>query len=441
MAPSRSDFQSHSNEKPQVVPVLSPDNSKARRGQASIRGVDHEAVEVEWDLCKWLIGSSASVILDGNASCHVAIPAFFKPKDNCQSNFVEVQVHNASRGPEAFSELLKEGVSHWLPCFQLHTAMRASVALVLLLFLGAQAQHGAEWTYSEGTLDEEHWVKEYPDCGGQQQSPINLQRRKVRFNPDLQPLELTGYGNSHESSFPMTNNGHTVQISLPPTMQLTASDGTVYKAIQMHYHWGGASSEVSGSEHTIDGIRRVIEMHLVHYNAKYESYDVAKDKPDGLAVLAAFVEIEEYAENTYYSVLISHLANIRYPGQTTNLTDLDILDMLPGNLYHYYTYHGSLTTPPCTENVRWFVMSDSVKISKAQVFKIENSVVNHNNQTLHNGYRKTQALHSRVVEANFPYFPNSKSQSQYYFQRMDSKLDVLLRSLAEERTLKRKRHH
>ncbi|XP_069893043.1 carbonic anhydrase 6 [Dipodomys merriami] len=318
--------------------------------------------------------------------------------------------------------------------------MLAFVALLSLIFLGVQAQHGADWTYSEGVLDETHWPEEYPDCGGQRQSPIDLQRRKVRFNPDLQPLELTGYGDSQGSPFLMTNNGHTVQITLPPTMQLTAPDGAVYKATQMHYHWGGASYELSGSEHTIDGIRRVIEMHLVHYNAKYESYDVAKDKPDGLAVMAAFVEIEEYAENTHYSSLISHLANIRYPGQTTYLTDFDILDMLPGDMYHYYTYNGSLTTPPCTQNVRWFVMSDSVKISKAQVIKLENSVMNHQNQTLHNGYRKTQPLHSRVVEANFPYFPNARSQYQYYLHRINTKLDSLISSLAEK-NLKKKRHH
>lgn len=54
-------------------------------------------------------------------------------------------------------------------------------------------------------------------------------------------------------------------------------------------------------------------------------------------------------------------------GQSTTLNDLVIQDMLPGDLYHYYSYQGSLTTPPCTENVHWFVLADSVKISKTQV--------------------------------------------------------------------------
>ncbi|XP_029418545.1 carbonic anhydrase 6 [Nannospalax galili] len=283
--------------------------------------------------------------------------------------------------------------------------MRALVTVVSLFFLGAQAQH--EWTYSEGGLEEEQWPLEYPSCGGQKQSPIDLQRRKVQFNPYLKPLNLTGYG-EEDMEFPMINNGHTVQITLPPTMSMTDSDGTRYIALQMHYHWGGGSSEVSGSEHTIDGIRRVIEIHFVHYNAKYANYDEAKDKSDGLAVLAAFVEIQDYAENTYYSSFISELANIQYPGQTTTLNGIDIQDMLPGDLYHYYTYSGSLTTPPCTENVKWFVLEDSIKLSRTQVLKIENSVKNHNNETLHNGYRKTQPLHQRVVEANFLYFPNKR---------------------------------
>lgn len=54
-------------------------------------------------------------------------------------------------------------------------------------------------------------------------------------------------------------------------------------------------------------------------------------------------------------------------GQSTMISGLPVLDMLPENHFEYYTYHGSLTTPPCTENVRWFVLQDSVKLSRAQV--------------------------------------------------------------------------
>ncbi|XP_006885971.1 PREDICTED: carbonic anhydrase 6 [Elephantulus edwardii] len=279
------------------------------------------------------------------------------------------------------------------------------LAILLSLFLGVLAQHG-DWTYSDGAVDQKHWAKYYKTCGGKRQSPINLQRRVVHYNPTLKRLNLSGY-EAQEGLFPITNNGHTVQIELPPTMVLTAPDGTKYLAKQMHFHWGGGHSEMSGSEHTIDGIRFMIEIHVVHYNAKYKSYDIAKDAPDGLAVVAALCEVLNDAENTYYSELISHLKNIKYAGQSTTLTGLDIRDMLPNNLHNYYTYLGSLTTPPCTENVLWFVLADSVKLSRTQIATIESSLLDYQNQTLRNDYRKTQPLNNRLVQANFKDFSSS----------------------------------
>lgn len=54
-------------------------------------------------------------------------------------------------------------------------------------------------------------------------------------------------------------------------------------------------------------------------------------------------------------------------GQITTLKNINIYNLLPGDTFHYYTYEGSLTTPPCTENVKWFVLHDTVKLSKTQV--------------------------------------------------------------------------
>ncbi|KAG8505562.1 Carbonic anhydrase 6, partial [Galemys pyrenaicus] len=254
--------------------------------------------------------------------------------------------------------------------------MRTLVPLLSLLLLGTRAGHGADWTYSEGSLDQAHWASEYPTCGGHRQSPINLQKRKVLYNPQLKVLNLQGY-EALQGPFPMTNNGHTVQITLPHSMRMTAPDGTQYIAQQMHFHWGGASSEISGSEHTIDGMRYVAE---VTWGAE---------------------RVKGTNENTYYSNLIKHLKKIKYAGQSTVLEGLDILDMLPEDSQHFYHYRGSLTTPPCTENVHWFVLADYVKLSMLQVLNLENTLLGHSNKTLHNDYRHTQPLHDRVVEANF----------------------------------------
>lgn len=318
--------------------------------------------------------------------------------------------------------------------------MTALVTLLSLLLPGALAQHGSDWTYSEGALDQAHWPREYPTCGGKRQSPINLQRKKVHYNPSLTALNLTGY-EAQGGEFPMINNGHTVQISLPPTMRMTAPDGTEYTALQMHFHWGGASSEISGSEHTIDGIRYVTEIHVVHYNSKYSSYDIAKSAPDGLAVLAALIEVKDHTENTYYSDFISHLKNVKFAGQSTVLRGLDIQDMLPANLHHYYSYRGSLTTPPCTENVHWFLLADSVKLSRAQIWKLENSLLDNQNKVLRNDYRRTQPLNNRVVEANFMYHPDHHyhlgAELQFYLRKINSNVEYL-REYIEEKKAKRK---
>ncbi|XP_068096802.1 carbonic anhydrase 6 [Hyperolius riggenbachi] len=302
--------------------------------------------------------------------------------------------------------------------------MLLSLCLILSLCCITCHSHVVEWTYQEGEVDEINWAKKYPLCGAKHQSPIDIQKKKVKHSSELKELNLDGYEGPLHGQFKVSNNGHSVQLELPPTLKISSGLPHVYTAVQMHLHWGGLDLETSGSEHTIDGLRYMAELHIVHYNSElYSTFDEAKDQPDGLAVLAFLYEDGPF-ENTYYSELIHKLATIRYAGQTTEVKSINPLAMLPDNLENYYRYQGSLTTPPCTENVLWTVFDSKVILSQNQIKLLEGTLLDWHNKTLRNDYRHAQPLNDRVVLSSFVVKKGDICQLD-----LNTKLDKLVREI------------
>uniref|UniRef100_A0A8C6Y753 Carbonic anhydrase n=1 Tax=Naja naja TaxID=35670 RepID=A0A8C6Y753_NAJNA len=257
---------------------------------------------------------------------------------------------------------------------------------------------GSHWTY-EGSDGQAHWPERYPDCGWQTQSPLDIQTHLVQYDPSLPPIEPEGYRDPGSGSLTLTNNGHTVQLSLPENLRLHGLP-SLYSAVQLHFHWGSSNSRAGGSEHRVDGQAFPAELHVVHFNSeKYANLSVAKHQPDGLAVLGIFLEVDS-VENPAYNHILGHLDKV-------TVAPFSVRDLLPVHLGHYYRYSGSLTTPPCYQSVLWTVFRQPARISAAQLEKLQKSLYSTKDgktpsELLVSNFRVPQSLNQRVVFASFP---------------------------------------
>ncbi|XP_045881395.1 carbonic anhydrase 15-like [Meles meles] len=256
-----------------------------------------------------------------------------------------------------------------------------------------------------------HWKEMAPACGGPAQSPINIDLHLVQRDPTLGPFIFQGYNSAPPGPWTLENNGHTVVLHVdagPESLLEIRGAGLplpAYRALQLHFHWGGPGQ--AGSEHSLDGQRRPMEMHVVHMNTRYQSLGEARSHPDGLAVLAVQL-VEQDTDNANFSALVSGLKNVSQRGASVNLTStFPLASLLPGasGLLRYYRYTGSLTTPGCQPAVVWTVFEDPVPIGRAQVAQFQTvpqaGVPGSSPTPLTENFRPQQPLGGRRVSASF----------------------------------------
>jgi carbonic anhydrase len=200
-----------------------------------------------------------------------------------------------------------------------------------------EEKHVAHWDY-EGEMGPENWGKEFPTCGkGKSQSPLNIKGpfEKVRFNvvPDYKPGPLK-----------IINNGHTIQVNVTPGSKIRI-DGKAFDLLQFHFH--------RPSEEHINGKPSAMVIHFVHKNDSGE-----------LAVLG--VLLQEGNENPGIKTLWSYAPPKEGPEVAPDNVAFNPTNLLPREM-EFFHYDGSLTTPPCTEKVKFFILKSQVNISKDQV--------------------------------------------------------------------------
>lgn len=239
----------------------------------------------------------------------------------------------------------------------------AGILVALMAAPTASAQDEPEFGYS-GKHGPEHWADLNPEwsaCGdGQSQSPINIVNATDEEQPELEMNYQVG-------SKDFANNGRNVQVNYNAGSTLSVAGGRTYELKQFHFH--------SPSEHQVDGKNLPAEIHLVHADAAGE-----------LAVVSLLVN-EHGAANPAISRLWNNIPGFR--GTTNAMPGFNVADLLPEDSSHY-TYSGSLTTPPCSEGVAWFVMEQPVTMSFEQVATLKRAIGLENN-------RPVQALNGRTV--------------------------------------------
>lgn len=204
--------------------------------------------------------------------------------------------------------------------------------------------HTAEWSYDEET-GPEHWGvldTEYAACvKGNEQSPINIEASKVKTGETLENIEIQ----YNSTNFSIANNGHTIQANPAATSNSIVVDGKEYNLAQFHFH--------TPSEHQFNGQNLDMELHLVHQDANGK-----------LAVLGLM--IQEGEENKELAFIWNALPENATEQDIEIKEPVDLQALLPSDQTSFH-YNGSLTTPPCAEEVKWIVFEEPIEMSKEQI--------------------------------------------------------------------------
>jgi len=208
----------------------------------------------------------------------------------------------------------------------------------------AGEHHAKHWAYEDGpsTVGPEHWstIAGNGQCSAKRQSPTALASNAASASGDL--LDTFAYRPSRVS---LVNNGHTVQAGYDAGSSVSEG-GAAYTLAQFHFH--------APSEHTLDGRSYPLEIHLVHLDGA------------GKPALVVGVFVKEGRANAALESVFQNLPKHEGEKSEPAGATVDAAALLPADRSHF-AYDGSLTTPPCSEGIRWRVMRQPIEMSASQI--------------------------------------------------------------------------
>ncbi|XP_040040273.2 carbonic anhydrase 4b [Gasterosteus aculeatus] len=275
--------------------------------------------------------------------------------------------------------------------------------LARILFLIASSMRivsGSDWCYqSQVTCNHtcagpEEWGVVSQHCNGRSQSPVNIVTSRMLLDERLAPFHFIGYEEAFHGH--LINTGHSVQLDLPSSIRIKGGNmAAEYKAVQLHLHWGKDGGP--GSEHTVDGEKFPMEMHIVHIKEEYKNLSQASGDHTDMAVLGFFFQ-ESKSANKKLDPLLNALKYITQPTKSTTLKGVSLEMFIPPlrNMTKYFRYDGSLTTPDCAEAVTWSLFENTVPISMKQLALFAQLQFSNGKQMVQT-YRPVQPLNGRQV--------------------------------------------
>jgi len=266
-------------------------------------------------------------------------------------------------------------------------------------------QPAPEWGYDEHN-GPATWAQTFPAARGLSQSPIDLRYETTSYDGKLTEKMVEWSYEPEDSSF-ARNDGHILVISVNGDRS-SLKGGPLknkYKIENFHFHWGSDNS--CGSEHLLEGKAFPAEVHVVHYNTEYGSFANAVDKPNGLCVLGSFIDIGPPHEGMtpLFNELLAHCKYKFNEFDLSAIGGADPATLLPdaASSPEFYSYAGSLTTPPCFESVLWINFLEPITFSQEQIDCLRQMSLSPDSDEpkLVNNFRPVCPLGNRTVVRSF----------------------------------------